>query len=275
MWPGVLEQAGEPLAQEHGVLGDHDSHGIATSRCVPPPRGLTIVERAAVRRDPVAESGEPRAAADDRAADAVVGDAHVERPVLAERPHGDLRRRGVLDRVRDRLAGDEVGGRLDARGDALARRVDLDRDRRRPREVAQRGREPVVEPRRAHAGRDLAQVADRRADLVHDLVERRREHLRLARQRQLQATELDAERDEPLLGAVVEVALEPAPLLVAGLDDPRPRRLDLGELDAHLDAQARHLDRERRRREDAVEQVAALEQRRVVEEQRRCARRRA
>ena len=33
--------------------------------------------------------------------------------------------------------------------------------------------------------------------------------------------ELVGERQESLLGAVVEVALEPAPLGVAGLDDPR------------------------------------------------------
>ena len=222
-----------------------------------------------MRRDAVAEAREAGAAADDRAADAVVVDAHEERAVLAECAHGDLRRRGVLDGVRERLARDEVGGRLDARGDPLARRVDVDRDRRRAREVAQRGGEAVVEPRRAHAGRDLAEVADRGADLVDDLVERGGEHLRLARKRHLQAPEPDAERDEPLLRAVVEVALEPPPLLVARLDDPRPRRGHLGELDPHFDPQPRHLDRERRGREDAVEQVAPLEQRRVVEQQRR------
>ena len=158
----------------------------------------------------------------------------------------------MLDRVRERLARDEVGGRLDARGDALRRRLDVDRHGRRAREIAQRGGEPVVEARGAHAGCDLAQVADRRSDLVHDLVERGREDLRLARQRALQAPDLDAERDEPLLRAVVEVALEPPALLVARLDDPRPRRLDLGELEAHLDAQPCDLDRERGRGEDVV-----------------------
>src|SRR5215210_5875786 len=38
---GVFEETGEALAQEDRVLGDHDSHGIATSTRVPPPRGLT------------------------------------------------------------------------------------------------------------------------------------------------------------------------------------------------------------------------------------------
>ena len=67
----------------------------------------------------------------------------------------------------------------------------------------------------------------------------------------------------------MEVALEAAALLVARLDDPRRGSLNFGELDTDLDPQARHLDRERRRGEDAVEQVAPLEQRRVVEQHRR------
>ena len=52
------------------------------------------------------------------------------------------------------------------------------------------------------------------------------------------------DRDQPLLRAVVQVALDPAALLVAGGDDPRPRGLDLGELAAQLDAQPRDLDRQ-------------------------------
>ena len=68
------------------------------------------------------------------------------------------------------------------------------------------------------------------------------------RQRALHAADLEAERDEPLLRAVVEVALEPAALLVARLDDAHARGLHLLELQAHLDAQARDLDRERGRR---------------------------
>ena len=65
----------------------------------------------------------------------------------------------------------------------------------------------------------------------------------------------------------MQVALEPPSLLVPRLDDPRPRRLDLGELEADLDAEPGHLDRERRSGGHAVEQVALLRERRVVEEQ--------
>jgi hypothetical protein len=41
------------------------------------------------------------------------------------------------------------------------------------------------------------------------------------RQAPAQAAELQRERDEPLLGAVVKVTLEASPLAVPGLDDPR------------------------------------------------------
>jgi hypothetical protein len=60
----------------------------------------------------------------------------------------------------------------------------------------------------------------------------------------LRVAERQSDRYEPRLGAVVEVALEPAALLVAGRDDPGTRCLDLVELAAQLDAQARDLDRE-------------------------------
>ena len=53
--------------------------------------------------------------------------------------------------------------------------------------------------------------------------------------------QLDREGGEPLLGAVVEVALDPAPLAVGGRHDPRPRSLEFGRLMAQL------LDRGRQR----------------------------
>ena len=55
---------------------------------------------------------------------------------------------------------------------ALAARFDVDGDRRGPREVAQGGGEPLVEPSRSNAGCDLTEVGDGRAHLGDDLVER-------------------------------------------------------------------------------------------------------
>ena len=82
----------------------------------------------------------------------------------------------------------------------------------------------------------------------------------------LQVAQGEADRDEPLLRAVVDVALEPAALLVAGGDDAGARRLDLGQLAAHLDAQARDLDRQPGRADRAVERVGPLGQRRIVDD---------
>ena len=44
---GVLEQAGEALAQQYRVLGDHDPHGSTASIRVPaPPASMRSVRRA-------------------------------------------------------------------------------------------------------------------------------------------------------------------------------------------------------------------------------------
>jgi len=110
----------------------------------------------------------------------------------------------VLHGVRQRLAGDEVGRGLHARRDPLDRRLDVHRDRRAPSEISQRGGESVVEARRPNARGDLTEVADRRADLGDDPIQGRSEDPGLVRERALHAADLHAERDEPLLSAVVE-----------------------------------------------------------------------
>ena len=93
--------------------------------------------------------------------------------------------------------------------------------------------------------------------------ERRAEDLRLPRKRALQPSQHDPERHEPLLGAVVQIALEPPALLVAGPHDPGSRLLHLGELEPHLDSESRDLDRQARRAENAAEQIGTVEQARL------------
>ena len=68
----------------------------------------------------------------------------------------------------------------------------------------------------------------------------------LARRVDVAAEELEphAEREEPLLGAVVQIALEPPPLLVAGADDPGPRLSQLVELCSELGLEPLILERE-------------------------------
>jgi hypothetical protein len=91
-------------------------------------------------------------------------------------------------------------------------------------------------------GRDRAEVVKRALDLVAEL----RDEAALVRVLELVAchAEVDAQRDETLLGAVVQVALDAPPLGVAGGDDARPRVAQLALEVAVLDRE----DRRRRRR---------------------------
>ena len=82
----------------------------------------------------------------------------------------------------------------------------------------------------------------------------------------LEQPQLERERDQPLLGAVVQVALEALALAVAGLDDPGPRAAQLLQPGAQLHLQARVLERDAGGGRDAVEQLGLVEQRRVVHE---------
>ena len=70
----------------------------------------------------------------------------------------------------------------------------------------------------------------------------------VARELRLQQRQLERHGDEPLLRAVVEVALEALALAVAGLDDAGPRAAQLLQARAQLDLQARVLERDRRPR---------------------------
>ncbi len=72
------------------------------------------------------------------------------------------------------------------------------------------------------------------------------------------------ERDEPLLGAVVQVALEPAALGGPGLDDPGARGAQLLDPGAQLGLQALVLDREARGGRDRADELRVVAERAVV-----------
>ena len=88
-----------------------------------------------------------------------------------------------------------------------------------------------------------AQLGDRGAELGDGLVEQA-VHVDRAAEVALREPQGHAERDEPLLGAVVQVALQPAALGVARLQQPRPARLDLAQRLAELAAQPDQLDQQ-------------------------------
>ena len=50
----------------------------------------------------------------------------------------------------------------------------------------------------------------------------------------VEQAQFEGECDQPLLGTVVEVALDPAPLTIGGSHDPGPRSLEFGRLTAQL-----------------------------------------
>jgi hypothetical protein len=93
------------------------------------------------------------------------------------------------------------------------------------------------------SSRQRAQLGEGRPELVGGRLERRAE-LRAGIHRQLgpRSTQGERQGDGPLLGAVVEVALDPASLGVRRLDDPRPRGPHVPELRANLRSEALVLD---------------------------------
>ena len=78
--------------------------------------------------------------------------------------------------------------------------------------------------------------------------------------------QLEAQRDEPLLGAVMEVALDPPALEIPGLDDPCARGADLLELRFDLGRQPIVLDRQPHGAGNRGDQARLLEEDRVVDD---------
>ena len=218
------------------------------------------------RLDAVGEAAQARAARVVGSADAVVGDLDARRRPRSPEPDAGVRRARVLGDVGERLRGDEVDRQLDGLGQALGRLARHGRGDRRPaRERAQRGGEAVLEHGGVDAARELAQLCHR----LRELVARGRDELlrrRVVAEAVAEQPELQRDRDEPLLGTVVQVALQPPPLGVAGGDDPLARGLQLGELHMGLRMQVLVLDRDRRRRAGGLDQLRVLVERRVVDQ---------
>ena len=115
--------------------------------------------------------------------------------------------------------------------------------------------------------RDVAQLLERRRDLAARLLEPRA-RVGVVVQLALEQAQLERQRHEPLLRAVVEVALEALALLLAGLDHPRARAPAAPRAGPQLGLQAPVLERDPRCRADRFEQLAAPRERRVVKQRR-------
>jgi hypothetical protein len=77
------------------------------------------------------------------------------------------------------------------------------------------------------AAGQLAQLGGGLRELLAEAVEERAGRLRVLGQPRAGHAHVERERDEPLLRAVVQVALDLAPRVVGGLDDARARGLEL------------------------------------------------
>ena len=132
----------------------------------------------------------------------------------------------MLRDVREGLDDHEVRGALDGRGKPLPgcqRAVERRRDGTAGRDRGERGLEaPVHEDRRHRAPHERAQLGEREPRLDPRLRDDRLRRGRVGVDPLLRAAEIDRERDEALLGAVVDVALDPAQLRRLRLDRRRP-----------------------------------------------------
>ena len=104
----------------------------------------------------------------------------------------------------------------------------------------------VGEHRRVDPARKLAQLPQRAAAPRASVSSRSAGRLGVPPTRDLEQLQRHADAEEPLLRAVVEIALEAPPLLVARSHDARPRLAQLQQLRPQLGLQPLVLERQAR-----------------------------
>ena len=170
---------------------------------------------------------------------------HQQLSVDALDPHRRVLGARVLRHVRERLRDHEVGRGLDGGGQATgALTDDVDRDGRARGQRAYRRLEPALGQHHGmDAARQIAQLLEALPELVDRAVEERRRVGTVGHAHACEP-EVQRQRDEPRLRAVVEVALDAPPFAVGRLDQPRPRGAQLDQARAQLGIEALVLQRQ-------------------------------
>ena len=218
---------------------------------------------------PLAHRRQPDAGACAAAdADAVVDDVDLDRRAGGDRQPA-ARGPGVAHDVRDGLGDDAVGRHLDGGRQVdrcrRQREVDLQLVAERPGELGDRADEAeLVERRRPQVAHDPLELDDDAVDLVGDAGEQRARRRRPRRpstdRSSWRSGRAQPERDARQRRAqtVVQVASQPAPLLLAGRHDGQARSAQVG-------GQAHPADGQAERADELVEHLlVALAQRRAV-----------
>src|SRR5829696_50546 len=186
-------------------------------------RALNL-ERAAERADAVDEPAQSRASRGVNTTAAVVAHLNHRLSFAHRNPYLDLTRVGVLSGIRNCFDGDEIRGRLHRRRVLPAAvEVELDRHRRAAGHGRKRGLQaPIGEDAGMDPASEFAEFLARGIELGprdRELAGRRGVRLKT----RLETSEVQRERDEPLLSAVVEITLDASPRGVGGLDDAGSR----------------------------------------------------
>ena len=230
----VAQQPGEPVAEQREVFGDQDSHGSSARSVVPPSDGLTMSSvpssASTRRRRPV--SPDPAGSAPPRPSSVTSSTSDFGR---ADDAHLDSRRLAVLGGVRQCFRGDEVGGGLDRRRGTL-RHVGRHRDRDRAaiRQRRDRGLEPAVRQHgRVDPARQLAELAQRLLDPGSCLADELTRGIGIRVQLLLGHSEIHAERNQPCLCSVMQVALDAPQFRLLHVDGAGSGRFEI--LDALLE----------------------------------------
>ena len=271
----VGQQAHQPAAQQHRVLGDQDAHGSSRTTEVGPPGGLSTwtVPSTALARSRRPASPPPGCAVAPPCPSSL--DDDLEHRAGAPDVDGGRRRARVLGDVRQRLGDAEVGDGLDRRVEPPLADVDADVDRHRAAggERGQGGVEPPVgQHRRRQAPREVAQLGQRGAGLGAGLLEQGGGAVDVAGGQPCAGpAQLHGQRDQPLLRAVVQVALEPASLGLGRLDRRRPGAGDIGQpaLELRVSGAEQGAPLGPRRQRDDADDVGPGEQQRDAQQRER------